>query len=179
MTAPGQRLQERAELLFSREEVESTIAAMADSINRDLLDRDLLLLCVMNGGIVFTTQLMMRLTLPLRLDYVHASRYGERQTGGAINWRARPRENLRDRSVLVVDDILDEGYTLEAILDFCREAGAAEVKTAVLVEKRHPRPRADVPVDYRGLTVPDRYVFGYGMDCEGYGRNLPGIYAFK
>lgn len=167
------------ETLFDQTQVEAAIATMAKTIGRDLAGREVLLLCVMNGGIVFTTQLMMQLQLPLKLDYVHATRYGDRETGGSIDWLARPRESLRDKHILVVDDILDEGETLKAIVDFCSRQEPAQINTAVLVEKQHQRRRADVQVDYRGLLVPDRYVFGYGMDCEGYGRNLPGIYAFK
>lgn len=170
---------ENAELIYKQAEVEAAIATMAANINAELGHDDVLLLCVMNGGMAFTTQLMFQLNMPVQLDYVHATRYGDRQVGGAIRWLAEPHEKLRERRVLVADDILDEGQTLRAIVEYCYRQGAAEVNTAVLVEKQHQRRSAEVHADYRGLLVPDRYVFGYGMDCEGYGRNLSGIYAHK
>lgn len=91
-----------------------------------------------------------------------------------------PMIEFRDRPVLIIDDILDEGHTLAAIIDYCREQGAASVQCAVLVDKQHERKaRPDLKADYVGLEVEDRYIFGYGMDYQGYWRNAPGIYAVK
>lgn len=170
------RVRQAAECLFDRAEVERAIDDIADAVRRDLDGRDPLVLCVMNGGLVLSGTLLPRLDFPLRVDYLHATRYRERTSGDVLHWRTEPAQSLADRHVLVVDDILDEGYTLEAILAYCAAQGPASVRSAVLVEKLHDR-GVRPPVDYIGLRVPDRYVFGYGMDYKGYWRNAPGIFA--
>jgi hypoxanthine phosphoribosyltransferase len=166
----------RAELLFGQDSVELAMDRMAAAIANDLAQRDPLLLCVMNGGLVPTGMLMTRLHFPLRVDYLHATRYRERTAGSDLQWKKHHETDLTGRTVLVVDDILDEGHTLAAILEHCRAAGAAEVRSAVLARKQHDR-GVDIKADYVALEVPDRYVFGYGMDYKGYWRNAPGIYA--
>ncbi len=130
----------------------------------------------MNGGFIPAAGLLLRLDLPLRIDYLHATRYRERTSGGLLDWKRRPDTGLAGRDVLVIDDILDEGLTLAAIVEACRREGAQRVWSAVLVEKLRARP-VDFTADFVGLTVPDRYVFGYGMDYKGYLRNAPGIFA--
>ena len=108
---------------------------------------------------------------------MHATRYRGDVRGQELEWIARPRTPLEGRTVLVLDDILDEGVTLAAILEDCRAQGARAVHSAVLVDKRIGRPRTLERADFTGLSVPDRYVFGFGMDYRGYLRNLPAIYA--
>lgn len=173
-----QQVYEEADCLCTRSEVERAIATMASDIGERLAGKNPIVLCVLTGAIVPTGELLTRLDFPLELDYVHATRYDGETSGGDLNWIARPRAELRGRNVLVVDDILDEGTTLAAILDWCREEGAVEVLSAVLVEKLHNRKNGLV-ADFVGLQVEDRYVFGYGMDYKGYLRNAPGIYAVK
>lgn len=172
---PGERL-------HGPEEVESAIRAMADSINGDLAriapHETVLVLCVLTGAVVFTGHLLPHLHFPLELDCLRVSRYGAETSGGELHWFARPQQSLRGRIVLLLDDILDEGHTLKAIQEYCAREGAARVLTAVLVRKQRIRP-VEVPLDYLGLEVPDRFVFGYGMDAGGLGRNAPGIYALK
>ncbi len=168
----------QADRLYSREDIERALDRMAGEIGACLSGRDPLVLAVLTGGMIPAAQLVLRLDFPLTLDYLHATRYRGATRGGELHWLARPRHELAGRTVLVVDDILDEGITLAAILDYCRQVGAEAVYSAVLVDKIRPRevlPRAD----FTGLTVPDRYVFGYGMDYHDYLRNLPGIYALK
>lgn len=165
-----------ADCLYSMDEVGTACDRMAAAINHDLAGNELVVLCIMNGGLVATGQLLPRLTMPLRVDYLHATRYRERTDGAELHWRVEPINDLSQRHVLVVDDILDEGYTLDAILAFCRAQGAASVSAAVLVQKEHDR-GVRPPVAYIGMRVPDRYVFGAGMDYKGYWRNAPGIYA--
>lgn len=165
-----------ADCLYDRAAVEAAFDRMAEDINRDMAGDDLVLICVMNGGLVASGVLLPRLSLQLRVDYMHASRYRERTAGDELHWKVEPSQPLAGKDLLVVDDILDEGHTLEAILKFCRQQSAASVRAAVLVQKQHDR-GVRPPVDYIGLTVPDRYVFGYGMDYKGYWRNAPGIYA--
>jgi hypoxanthine phosphoribosyltransferase len=166
----------RSELLVSGEEVEAALDRMAESVSQVLADKDPLVLCVMTGGIIPVGRLLPRLGFQLRLDYVHATRYRGATRGAELKWLHHPAEAVRGEHVLVVDDILDEGFTLEAIVHACRRDGAASVRSAVLVEKERPRTCA-YKADFVGVKVPDRYLYGYGLDYMGYFRNAPGIYA--
>jgi hypoxanthine phosphoribosyltransferase len=156
--------------------VEAALDRMAEEIRGAIAGRDAVALVVMNGGFVPAAGLLLRVDLPLRIDYLHATRYREHTSGGALDWKRHHEIGLAGRDVLVIDDILDEGLTLAAIVGRCREEGARRVWTAVLVEKQRAR-AVDFTADFVGLTVPDRYVFGYGMDYKGYLRNARGIYA--
>ena len=167
-----------ADCLYDSAAVEAAFDRMAADIRRDLADQDPIVICVMNGGLVASGMLLPRLDFPLKVDYMHASRYRERTSGDALHWRVEPIQALTGRHLLVVDDILDEGYTLDAIIRFCHRQSPASVRACVLVQKRHDR-GVRPPVDYIGLEVPDRYVFGYGMDYKGYWRNAAGIFAVK
>jgi hypoxanthine phosphoribosyltransferase len=168
----------RATLLADRAIVGQALDRMAREIGRDLAGRDPLVLAVMVGGLVPTGWLLKRLDFPLQLDYVHATRYRSGTRGGAsIEWIARPRTPLGGRVVLVVDDILDEGHTLAAILDDCRARGAVDVRSAVMVEKQHRRRVAGLAADYTGLRVEDRYLFGCGMDYHEHHRQHAAVYA--
>ena len=135
-----------------------------------------MVLSVMGGAAVFTGMLLPRLDFPLEFDYIHLSRYNNTTTGGAMQWRVAPRDSVRDRVVLVLDDILDEGATMAAIRDRILEMGASKFYSAVLCEKILTKDKPSHP-DFCGFTVPDRYVFGCGMDAKGYWRNLPSIRA--
>ena len=167
----------RARRMYSAEEVEAALNRMAREIGAELQDTSPILLCVMNGGLIVTGLLALRLRFPLQLDYLHVSRYRGATTGGNIEYRTMPALDLRGRVVLVIDDILDAGTTLTAVVRSCEERGAARVLSAVLVNKRRPRREAPVKADFTGLQVPDSYVYGYGMDYKGYLRNADGIYA--
>ncbi len=171
----------QAELIYSAAQLEQALQYLAEQINAQLTpyseQQPVLLMPVMNGGLVLCGQLMTRLTFPLQVDYLHATRYRDKTQGSDLQWKASPQQSLQGRTLLIVDDILDEGYTLQAVLEYCRAQGAAQVYSVVLVEKHHPRARADIKADFTGLTVEDRYVFGFGMDYKGYHRNLNGIYA--
>jgi len=166
----------RAELLHAPPAVEAALDAMAGAITHRAGDADPILMCIMNGGLVPSGLLLPRLHFPLRLDYLHATRYRGRTSGDHLEWKKHHELPLNGETVLVVDDILDEGHTLQAILDYCHAQGAARVLSVVLVEKRRRRSVTLQP-DVVGLEVPDRYVFGYGMDYRGYWRNAPGIFA--
>ena len=169
---------ESAERLYEPARIEAAVDRMAERIDADLAGRDPILVCVMNGGLVPAGMLLTRLGFPLRVDYLHASRYRGRTFGTGLDWKKHHELALRDQTLLIVDDILDEGHTLEAVVDYCRREGAAAVRSAVLVKKLHDR-GTGFEADYVGLDVPDRYVFGYGMDYKGYWRNAPGIYAAR
>jgi hypoxanthine phosphoribosyltransferase len=166
-----------ADQLYTRREIETALDRMAADIGQALGDADPLLLCVMTGGLVPASELFTRLEFPLQLDYLHATRYQGTRGGSELKWITRPSQSLQGRTVLVVDDILDEGLTLAAILAYCHEQGASAVYSAVLVEKLHKRRASGLAADFVGVQVEDRYVFGYGMDYHGYWRNVRGIYA--
>ncbi len=165
-----------AELLHSKVEVETALDTMAQQINQLLADRNPLVLCVMNGGLVVAGQLLTRLTMPLTIDTINASRYHNKTVGEDVEWITKPRTSLKNRTILLIDDILDAGITLAAIYDYCVEQGASSVYTAVLLDKDLPQDKP-LTADFVGLKVVDRYVFGYGMDYKGYWRNADGIYA--
>ncbi len=165
-----------ADCLYDAAEVDAAIDRLAAAITRDLAQSDPVVLVVMNGGLIPAGHLLTRLDFPLRLDYLHATRYRERTRGGGLHWLKRPTRPLRGETVLVIDDILDEGITLAEIVADCRREAPERLLTAVLCHKRHDRHNG-FRADYVGLEVEDRYVFGYGMDYKGYWRNAPGIFA--
>ena len=169
-----------ADRLVSEAEVVSAIGRLAAEITARLKDANPVVICIMNGGLIFTGRLLPQLEFPLQVDYVHATRYGHEINGATLQWTVRPQLDLKGRTVLLLDDILDEGVTLAAIADYCRQQGAAEVFMAVLVEKLHLRKVSPgMRADFTGIEVGDRFLFGYGLDYKGYWRNAPGIYAVK
>ena len=178
MNQSPQILLTNSELIYSPQEVSDAIHALALQISQDLQDQSPLVLTVMNGGLYFAGQLLPKLNFPLEQDYVQATRYQGGVEGKKIVWRAEPTDKIKGRVVLLLDDILDEGHTLVAIRDKCLALGALDVKIAVLTEKElsHPKP---IKADYVGLTLPNCYVFGCGMDVYGWWRNLPEIRAIK
>ena len=167
---------QQADCLHTPEKVEQALADMAARISKVIAGKDPLLVCVMTGGVVPFGRLLTRFNFPLQIDYVHATRYGKQLQGGQLQWLSGPHQDPRGRVVLLIDDILDEGATLAGIEERYRADGAREVYKAVLVVKNRPRTH-NVHVEFVGLEVPDRYVFGCGMDYKGYLRNIPGIYA--
>lgn len=173
-------LLEDADLLADEAEVTAAIENMAAEMTVRLAEKRPVMLCVMNGGLIFAGQLLTKLVFPLEIDYVHATRYGSATEGGALDWIVRPKMDMVDRTVVLLDDILDEGVTLSAISRYCAEAGAAEVLTAVLVDKVHDRKvKPGIKADFSGIETEDRFLFGYGLDYKGFWRNAPGIYALK
>jgi hypoxanthine phosphoribosyltransferase len=168
-----------ADRLYTAQEVEAAYDRMAEAIQEKLADQNPLVLGVMIGGMIPAGHLVTRLRFPLQLDFVHVTRYRGGTQGQELHWRVAPAGALQDRTVLVIDDILDEGWTLAAILDYCARQGARAVYSAVLVEKQHTRKPVLAHADFCGLVVEDRYVFGCGMDYRSYLRNLPEIYAVK
>lgn len=180
MTAPEKikGVSSRARCLYNSDQIERALKNMATAIHADLQDENPIVLCVLIGGVVLTGKLLTLLDFPLQMDYIHASRYGDELVGSQLKWVVKPRLSLKGRTVLIVDDILDHGITLAGIIDYCNEQGALAVKTAVLVEKEVDRQAPAVQkADYTGIIVENRYVYGYGMDYQGYLRNAPGIFA--
>jgi len=167
-----------ADVIHTAEEVAAAVSRVAAEITEKLGDTNPLLLCVMSGGVPFTGQLMTQLLFPLELDYLHVTRYGQETSGGTLSWRSAPWTSVKDRTVLVLDDILDEGLTLAAIIERMKELGAKACYTAVATDKLNGK-KKPIQADFVALTVPNRFVFGYGMDVRGAWRNLPAIYAVK
>lgn len=167
-----------AELIHSAETVAAAVSRVAGEITEKLGETNPLLLCVMSGGVPFAGHLMTQLNFPLEFDYMHVTRYGQDTAGGALSWRSAPWTSVKGRTVLVLDDILDEGLTLAAIVERMMELGAKACYTAVATDKLNGK-KKPITADFVALTVPDRFVFGYGMDVRGMYRNLPAIYAMK
>ena len=169
-----------ADCLFTAQQVEAAMDTMAESINQQLAESNPIVYSVMNGGLIIAGQLVTRLNFPMEVGYLHATRYRNKLTGGELFWKARAEHSLVDRTVLIIDDILDEGHTLAAIVEYCRDAGARQVLTAVLLDKMHDRKAyPGMRADFTGLDVEDRYIFGFGLDYKGYWRNANGIFALK
>jgi hypoxanthine phosphoribosyltransferase len=167
----------KATCLYTKGQVETALDQMAEQINRKLSEANPIFLCVVLGGIVPLGNLLPRLNFPLEIDYVHASRYHNDITGKNLIWKGRPTIPLQGRTVIVVDDILDGGLTLNGVLEYCIQQQAGQLYSAVLVDKVSARLPGGLPrADFTGLTVDNHYVFGYGMDYKGYLRNAPGIY---
>ena len=167
-----------ADLIHSAETVSAAVSRIAAEITEKFSETNPLLLCVMSGGVPFAGHLMTQLNFPLEFDYLHVTRYGQETSGGALSWRSAPWTSVKDRVVIVLDDILDEGMTLAAIVERLKELGAKACYTAVATEKLNDK-KKPIKADFVALTVPDRFVFGFGMDVRGHFRNLPAIYAMK
>ena len=171
-----------SEVIHDRATLEAAIGRMAERISGDYAGEVPVYLTVMHGGMPFAAQLGFALGergLDLEFDYLHATRYRGETSGGELVWKHRPATPLQGRRVLLVDDILDEGHTMAGIVAWCREQGATDVRIAALAVKLHDRCVPGMCADYAGVEVPDRYVFGYGMDYHEQGRNLPDIHALR
>ena len=170
---------QNADVLYDADTVERSIADLASRVADDWESHHPLVLCVMNGGLYLTGQLLRHWEFPLTVDYVHATRYRLATLGKDVLWKSYPQNEIRDRNVLIIDDIFDQGYTLEEIGNYCRKHGAKSCQSVFLIGKTHERRTADVQVDYVGLTCGDCYVYGAGMDLNGYFRNLSSIYCIE
>jgi hypoxanthine phosphoribosyltransferase len=179
-TTPEQARQilDAAEEICSAVVVSETVKRLAGEITLTLQASNPLVLGVMRGSVIFAGQLLLQLNFPLEFDYLDVTRYGNTTRGGALTWNASPGTAVAGRVVLVLDDILDEGHTLAAIRDTLLAAGAQRVYSAVFAEKETGRLKP-IAADFVGIKVPNRYVFGFGMDVKGMWRNLPAIYALK
>ena len=183
---------EQSDLIYDRAAIDAAIDGMADAIAADYIGQVPanrmgdsfvpVFLTVMHGALPFAGQLALELGargLDLQFDYLHATRYRGSNQGGELVWKHRPATALYGRRVLIADDILDEGHTLAEVRRWCIEQGATDVRIAAMTVKDHDRCVAGIRADYVGLHLPDRYVYGFGMDYHEQGRNLPAIYALK
>lgn len=169
---------EKAECLYSTAEINEALDQMALEITNKLKDANPLILCVMTGALIPTGHLLTRLHFPLEIDYIHVTRYRGTNRGGDLHWLVEPRQHLKDRTILIIDDIMDGGLTLSAIIDYCKTYNAKETYTAVMVSKNRQRePGVNFEPNFVGVRTEDKYLFGFGLDYEEYLRNIPGIYA--
>lgn len=173
----AQQVHRDAELLFDETSVEQAIADLASRVEAECANDFPLVLCVMNGGLYLTGQLLRHWNFPLTLDYVHATRYRLATLGKDVLWKAYPQNQIKDRNVIIVDDIFDQGYTLEEVKSYCNKHGARKCTSVFLIRKSHARKVADVSPEFVGLECGDCYVYGVGMDLNGHFRNLSSIYA--
>ncbi len=173
-----QEILDTADLIYSAEEIDTALNRVAKEMTAELKDSFPLLLCVMTGGVPFAADMMKKLNFPLEFDYLHVTRYGQETSGGGLSWRSAPWTSVKDRTVVILDDILDEGITLYAIIEKLTEMGAKKCYTAVATDKENGKVKP-LKADFVALSLPNRYVFGYGMDVSGAWRNLPAIYAVK
>ncbi len=166
------------EILIDEEKLQKRIAELGGEISRDYEGQDLLLVCILRGGVVFLVDLMRSITVPHTLDFMAVSSYGigARNTTGQARITLDLNTDIRDRNVLLVEDIIDSGYTLEAVLGFLESRRPRSLKVCVLLDKAERR-QTDVPIDYSGFVIPDKFIFGYGLDVDEYYRNLPFIAA--
>jgi len=178
-TADPRAILEQSSLVAGSAEVTAAIERLAADINAHYGDRPIILLTVMTGAIIPAARLAIRLKMPMRMDFVHATRYAGQTEGGALDFRVPPRLKLQDEDVLIVDDIYDVGLTLELIERYCVSRGARSVNSAVLVRKQHGRETAGELPRFIGMDVPDKYVFGCGMDVYEHWRHLDEIRALE
>lgn len=173
-----QAILDQAQCLYNEAEIQAALDSMALAITEELKDKNPLVLCVMTGALVFTGQLLPRLKFPLQLDYIHVTRYGGSVRGRDLHWLVEPRLSLKDRTVLILDDIMDAGLTLSAIMDFCEQEKAKDIYTAVLVSKKRERePGVHFEPDFVGVTTENKFLLGFGLDYHEYFRNVSGVYA--
>jgi hypoxanthine phosphoribosyltransferase len=166
------------EILIPEDELQKRIVELAAEISRDYDGQDLLLVCILRGGVVFLVDLMRSITVPHTLDFMAVSSYGigARNSTGQARITLDLNTDIRDRNVLLVEDIIDSGFTLEAVLGFLGSRHPKSLKVCVLLDKAERR-QTEVPITYSGFVIPDKFIFGYGLDVDEYYRNLPFIAA--
>jgi hypoxanthine phosphoribosyltransferase len=171
-----------AEEIVSADTVQAAVRNVAEVLNQRFDNDEAsdfpLVLGVMGGAVVFTGNLLPQLTFPLEFDYIHVTRYGDLDRGGEVVWKVIPRQDVTGRTIIIVDDILDEGETLAHVKQRLLDMGAAEVILAVFADKELGKVKP-VQADIVGLTVPNQFVVGFGMDAHGYWRNLPGLWVIR
>ena len=168
---------ESSDLLVTESELTTIFDNLSAALQRDLYDENPIFVCCMNGGMLATSEIVKRLTMPLQIDYVHATRYRKNE-GGILDWIKYNNINFKGRTVVLVDDILDGGVTLSEVKNFYEKNGAAKVLTAVMLNKLTSREEGGLPAaDYVGYNIEDRYLYGFGLDYHGYLRNIPAIHA--
>lgn len=175
-----QTVLDEGKCLYNLADINRALDNMAVAMTEELHDKNPLILCVMTGAMIPAAHLIMRLSFPLEIDYIHVTRYRGTTRGGDLHWLVEPRQNLRDRTVLIFDDIMDGGLTLQAIVDYCKQAKAKQIYSGVMVSKiRSREDGVHFEPDFVALTAENKYLVGFGLDYHEYLRNVPGIYAIN
>ena len=170
---------ERIEVLLTEEEVDKRIQEIGDQISRDYAGKSVHLVCVLKGGSFFMCELAKRITVPVSIDFMSVSSYGgDTKSSGVVKIVKDLDESLKDKHVIVIEDIVDSGRTLSYLLDMLRSRGPVDVRLCTLLDKPDRRV-VDVKVDYTGFEIPDEFVVGYGLDYDQKYRNLPYIGMVK
>lgn len=169
-------LPDNSQVLISKAEIDVAVKNIAHQINQDFANKKVAFLTIMNGGMIFASAVSTQLNLDMEMDYLQLSRYGKSKTGGQLVWKYQPEINMKNKHVILCDDIYDEGHTLAAAHAWCLSKGALSASSVVLIHKEHDRTYADYKPDYVAMNVPDHFIFGYGMDLEEKLRQLPEIY---
>ncbi|MGD8554538.1 MAG: hypoxanthine phosphoribosyltransferase [Anaerolineales bacterium] len=164
------------ETLITEDALQARIQELGKQISQDYAGKDLLLICILRGGVMFLTDLMRALTVPHTIDFMAVSSYGvgARRSSGQVRITLDLRESIENRNVLLVEDIIDSGRTIASVLDLLKTRRPRSLKVCTLLDKSERR-EAEVPIHYRGFSIPDKFVFGYGLDLDEYYRNLPFI----
>ena len=168
------------EVLIDESTLQSRIAELGEEISRDYQDKDLLLICILRGGVLFLTDLMRTLTVPHAIDFMAVSSYGAgaRESSGEVRITLDLTTSITGRNVLLVEDIIDSGNTIASVLELLRTRNPSSLKVCTLLDKEVER-TAEVPIHYVGFKIPDKFVFGYGLDLDEYYRDLPFIGVVK
>lgn len=180
MTTPKPYQDLLAEILIDEQRLRERIAELGAEVSKDYQGKDLLLICILRGGVMFLTDLMRALTVPHAIDFMAVSSYGAgaRSTSGEVRITLDLTTSITGRNVLLVEDIIDSGNTIASVMELLRTRQPKSLRICALLDKAVRRD-ADVPVDYVGFEIPDKFVFGYGLDLDEYYRNLPFIGVVK
>ena len=165
-----------AEVLIEPDRLQKRVQELGAEISRDYQGHDLLLICILRGGVMFLTDLMRAITIPHAVDFMAVASYGAgaRDSQGQVRITLDLTASIEGRDVLLVEDIIDSGHTIASVLDFLSTRRPRTLRVCALLDKAERR-QAVVPIHYRGFTIPDKFVFGYGLDLDEYYRNLPFI----
>ncbi len=172
-----QQVRDNSDLIFSASQINTAVEKMGLTLEAQIKNKNAILICVMNGGITLTSDLLRSMDCDVRFDYLQVARYRDKTVGGSLHWLKEPQLSLEGQTIVLVDDIYDEGYTMDELVSYCERHGAKQVITTVLLYKQKSSPQVGNKPDIHGLEVTDRYVYGYGMDYKGYLRHIPAIYA--
>lgn len=164
------------EILIDERTLQNRIKELAEEINHDYAGKDLMLICILRGGIVFMVDLMRHIIVPLQVDFMAVTSYGAgaRQSGGSVRLSLDLKTDIRSKDVLLVEDIVDSGNTIAYVLEFLQTRQPRSLKVCTLLDKEERR-ETPITIHYRGFNIPNRFVFGYGLDLDEYYRNLPFI----
>jgi hypoxanthine phosphoribosyltransferase len=173
-----QSILKQSSILYSSREIHLAIKNIAEEINQDIQSDVLHVLTVMNGGLFFSAHLIPLLKHTIHHDYIHATRYGNKANGGLVHWIKDPDNTIKGKNILIVDDILDEGITLSEIISKCKKMGAKNIFYTALFNKLIDKEKAILP-SYHILNVPNKFVFGFGLDYKGFGRALPDLHIIN